>query len=158
MDSLAVHHVGYSSVMKQRILALAIAMPLIAVVADTTTVEPKDLAAQLQSNAAKPALIHVGFAVLYRGKHIPESIYAGPARTPEGLGALQKAVSAMPRDREIVVYCGCCPYDMCPNIKPALETLRQMGFTKVKALMIPTNFKTDWTDHGYPVEGETAAK
>src|SRR5919204_626935 len=70
MDSLAVHHVGYSSVMKQRILALAIAMPLIAVVADTTTVEPKDLAAQLQSNAAKPALIHVGFAVLYRGKHI----------------------------------------------------------------------------------------
>jgi thiosulfate/3-mercaptopyruvate sulfurtransferase len=127
-----------------------------ALAAETDTVEPKDLAAQLQAHqdakAGKPLLIHVGFAVMYRGKHIPESIYAGPARSPEGIAALKKAVANTPKDREIVIYCGCCPYEMCPNVRPALAALREMGFTRVKAIMIPTNFATDWVNHGYPVE------
>ena len=140
-------------------IRLAIALPILAFAAETGTMEPKDLAAQLQAAGNKPALIHVGFAVMYRGKHIPQSIYAGPARNAEGLDALKKAVGNMPRDREIVVYCGCCPYDMCPNIKPALAALREMGFTHVKALLIPTNFATDWINRGYPVEdGAAAAK
>jgi rhodanese-related sulfurtransferase len=145
--------------MKKRIVHLAIVLPLLALAAETGSIEPKDLAAQLQGKGARPVLIHVGFAVLYRGKHIPQSVYAGPARSPEGIEALKKAVAALPKDGEIVVYCGCCPYDMCPNIKPALETLRQMGFTKVKALVIPKNFAADWVDQGYPIElGEAAAK
>jgi len=145
--------------MHKRLLHLAIALPVVFLAAETGTVEPKDLAAQLQGNGAKPMLIHVGFAVMYRGKHIPQSVYAGPARSPEGLEALKKAVATAPKDREIIVYCGCCPYSMCPNVKPALEALRDMGFTHVKALMIPTNFAADWVDHGYPVElGEAAAK
>ena len=139
-------------------IRLAIALPILAFAAETSAVEPKDLAARLQAAGSKPALIHVGFAVLYRGKHIPQSIYAGPARTADGLDALKKAVAAMPRDREIVVYCGCCPYDMCPNVKPALAALRGMGFTHVKALVLPTNFAADWINRGYPVEeGEAAA-
>jgi rhodanese-like protein len=145
--------------MKKRILHLAIVLPLLALAAETGTIEPKELAAEIQAKGARPLLIHVGFAVLYRGKHIPQSVYAGPARGPEGLDALKKAVAALPKDREIVVYCGCCPYDMCPNIKPALETLRQSGFTKVKALRLPKNFAADWVDQCYPVElGEAAGK
>jgi thiosulfate/3-mercaptopyruvate sulfurtransferase len=140
------------------IFRFAIALPLLVTAADNGTIEPKDLAAELQAKTSKAALIHVGFAVMYRGKHIPQSIYAGPARTADGLEALKKAVANMPRDREIVVYCGCCPYEMCPNIKPALNTLREMGFTHVKALMIPTNFATDWVSRGYPVQGDIAAK
>ncbi|HLI82697.1 MAG TPA: rhodanese-like domain-containing protein [Bryobacteraceae bacterium] len=120
--------------------------------ADTGTIEPKDLAATLETKAAKPVLIHVGFGVMYRGKHIPGSIYAGPARTPDGIAALKKAVANLPKDREIVIYCGCCPYEMCPNVRPAMAALREMGFTHVKTLMIPTNFATDWVNHGYPVE------
>jgi thiosulfate/3-mercaptopyruvate sulfurtransferase len=140
-------------------IGLAIALPILAFAAETGTVEPKELAAQLQATGSRPALIHVGFAVLYRGKHIPQSIYAGPARNADGLNALKKAMANMPRDRQIVIYCGCCPYEMCPNIKPALAALREMGFTRVKALMMPTNFAADWISHGYPVEeGEAAAK
>lgn len=135
---------------------IAIALPLVALAADTGTIDPKDLAAELQAHretkSGQPLLIHVGFAVMYRGKHIPESIYAGPARSPEGIAALKNAVANVPKDREIVVYCGCCPYEMCPNVRPALAALREMGFTHVKALMIPTNFATDWINHGYPVE------
>ena len=142
-----------------RFLAIALLAALAgAQAADMSLAQPKDLAAQIQSKGAQPALIHVGFAVLYRGKHIPNSIYAGPANTPAGLQALRAAVASLPRDREIVVYCGCCPWDHCPNIKPAMEALKQMGFTRAKALYIPTNLAVDWFDHGYPAELGEAAK
>jgi hypothetical protein len=32
-----------------------------------------------------------------------------------------------------------------------------MGFTHVRALYVPSNFKADWIDQGYPVEGSIAA-
>ena len=145
--------------MKHWMVGVAIVLPLLALAADSALLEPKDLAAQLQAKSSKAALIHVGFAVMYRGKHIPQSVYAGPARTPEGIEALKKAVAGMPKDREIVVYCGCCPMDMCPNVKPAVAALREAGFTHVKVLDLATNFATDWIGHGYPIEeGEAAAK
>ena len=105
--------------------------------ADTSLAQPKELVAQIQAKGPQPALIHVGFAVLYRGKHIPNSVYAGPANTPAGLQALRAAVASLPRDREIVVYCGCCPWDHCPNIKPAMEALKQMGFTRGESALHP---------------------
>jgi thiosulfate/3-mercaptopyruvate sulfurtransferase len=144
--------------MMRRIQALAIALPLVALAAEIATTEPKELAAELQVKGDRPALVHVGFAPLYRGKHIPQSIYAGPASRADGLELLKKSVASLPRDRELVVYCGCCPWEMCPNIKPAMEALRQMGFTKVKALMIAKNFQADWVDQGYPAEAGEAAK
>ncbi len=144
--------------MTKWIVGLAIALALVSVAADDGTIEPQELAAELHAKTSKAVLIHVGFAVMYRGKHIPQSIYAGPARSPEGLETLKKAVANISREREIVIYCGCCPLVMCPNVKPALAALRGMGFTHVKILSLPTNFATDWVNHGYPVEGEAAAK
>ena len=123
-----------------------------------SVVKPKDLAARLQSQGAKPVLFHVGFPVLYRGRHIPNSVYAGPGSKAEGLDALKAAVSSLRRDGEIVLYCGCCPFDKCPNVRPAVALLKQMGFTNVKVLSLPTNFAADWVDHGYPVEEGPAAK
>jgi thiosulfate/3-mercaptopyruvate sulfurtransferase len=141
--------VRYSKTVKRFVLAL-IPMLLLAAVAEFPLIQPKDLAAQLPGKP--PAIYHVGFNVLYRSKHIPGSIYAGPTAKPEGLAALKAAVEKLPRNQEIVVYCGCCPWDHCPNIKPAMEMLKQMGFTKARALSIPVNFKADWIDHGYPAE------
>jgi thiosulfate/3-mercaptopyruvate sulfurtransferase len=57
----------------------------------------------------------------------------------------------MPRTNLIVLYCGCCPWDHCPNVKPADDTLHAMGFTNVKVLYISNNFGTNWVDKGYPV-------
>jgi hypothetical protein len=31
--------------------------------------------------------------------------------------------------------------------------LKEMGFTKAKALYLDTGFKGDWLDKGYPAEG-----
>jgi rhodanese-related sulfurtransferase len=144
--------------MSIRTIGAAIAFLTLAAAADFPTLEPKDLAAQLQAKAAKPAVIHVGFPVMYRGKHIPASIYAGPGSKDEGLDALKAAVAKLQRGQEVVLYCGCCPFDRCPNLRPAIATLKQLGFTNVKALHIPTNFGADWVDHGYPVEEGPAAK
>jgi hypothetical protein len=124
----------------------------VAMAADLPTIQPKELAEQLRTQAAKPAIIQVGPNLLYRSHHIPGALYAGPAGKPEGLAALKAAVKDLPHDRDLVVYCGCCPWDKCPNVKPAIELLNQLGFTHVKAMYSGTNFKTDWIDQGYPVE------
>ncbi len=129
-------------------IALAATAATLLLAADMALVQPKDLAAQLEGKGAKPYLFHVGFGSMYRGRHIPNSFYVGPGAT----GSLQNAVAKLPRDADIVIYCGCCPWDHCPNIKPALELLKQMGFTRARALYVPTNMKADWYDHGYPSE------
>lgn len=119
--------------------------------ADFPVVEPKDVAAALAKGGG-PVVFQVGPNVLYRSKHIPGAIYAGPGASPEGLEILKAAVAKLPRDRNIVLYCGCCPWDHCPNVKPAMELLKSMGFTHAKAMYVPDNFKSNWIDQGYPVE------
>ncbi|MGB8481631.1 MAG: rhodanese-like domain-containing protein [Acidobacteriaceae bacterium] len=117
--------------------------------------QPSQLASTL-AKAEKPVMLQVGFQVLYKSKHIPGSIYAGPASTPEGLEALKQAVRALPKNADIYVYCGCCPIGKCPNIRPAFETLKAMGFTHLHVVMLQTSFGKDWVAHGYPVAGESA--
>ena len=119
--------------------------------ADLPLVQPKDVAAQL-AGGSKPVVLYVGPNVLYRSKHIPGAAFAGPGARPEGIELMKNSVASLAHDREIVLYCGCCPWDRCPNIRPAVELLRSMGFKQVKAMYLPTDFKADWIDKGYPVE------
>ncbi len=98
----------------------------------------------------KPLVLQVGMARLYRHSHIPGADYAGPANEPEGLDALRKRVQSVAKGAPIVIYCGCCPWDHCPNIQPAYAELHRLGFTNVKALYLPNNFKSDWVDKGFP--------
>lgn len=111
-------------------------------------IQPEQASKELKS----ALVIHVGFPVLYRSAHIAGTQYAGPGSKAEGIADLKKAVEGQPRDREIILYCGCCPFDKCPNIRPAFAALHQMGFTRVRAMVIDTNLKTDWIDKGYPTE------
>jgi thiosulfate/3-mercaptopyruvate sulfurtransferase len=117
--------------------------------ADIALIQPPELVARL---SAKPAIFQVGPNVLYRSKHIPGAVFAGPGAKPEGIALLKAAVEKLPRNREIVLYCGCCPWDKCPNVQPAIDSLKQLGFTNVKAMYIADNFKANWIDKGYPVE------
>ena len=101
-------------------------------------------------HGAKPVILQVGIEALYRDAHIPDSIFAGPAAEPEGLALLKSQVKAIARTKEIIIYCGCCPWKDCPNIRPAFVALQQMGFKKVKLLSIPTDFQQDWVNKGFP--------
>jgi thiosulfate/3-mercaptopyruvate sulfurtransferase len=114
-------------------------------------VEPADVAARLKSDR-KPAIFYVGYPVLYRGNHIPGAIFAGPGSKPEGIDALKRAVSKLPKNSEIVLYCGCCPWAQCPNIRPAFRALKGLGYSRVKVIEMPTSFAVDWIHKGYPVE------
>jgi rhodanese-related sulfurtransferase len=134
----------------QRTASLLVSTCLLVFAADPFTAHDLISPATLASEMKSALLVQVGFPALYHGAHIAQSIYAGPGSKPEGIEALKEAVSRQPRDREIVIYCGCCPWDHCPNIRPAFAALKSMGFTRVRALEIPTNLKTDWIDHGYP--------
>jgi rhodanese-related sulfurtransferase len=144
-------------------LILAILATTIAVGADVThPITSADLIAAPQLNSQLPAvkagkivLIQVGFLMMYKMGHIPGSQYAGAASKLEGLAALKKLVSKFPPNQEIVIYCGCCPWNDCPNIRPAFHTLKEMGFTNLKVLDIPDRLGTDWTAKGFPiVKGE----
>lgn len=122
-----------------------------AVAADPPLIEPKDLVTQL-AGAKPPTVLYVGPNVLYRSRHIRGSIFAGPGNRPDGLELLKTAVTRLPRNSAIVIYCGCCPWDHCPNVKPAFDELKKMGYGQVKVLYLPISFKTDWIDHSYPSE------
>lgn len=115
-------------------------------------INPEELVKLLQgSKGAKPLMIQVGSHVLFEQAHIPGSEYIGPASSEIGLKQLRKRVDALPRTKFIVLYCGCCPWGHCPNVKPADDALRVLGFTNVKVLYIPDNFGANWVDKGYPV-------
>ena len=120
---------------------------------DAERMVPEDLAQVLRSaGAEKPAIFNVGFRVLFAQAHIPGSQYAGPGKDQTGLDALRKAVSALPKTNPIVLYCGCCPWERCPNLEQPWRLLVAAGFTRVKVLYIPKSFGQDWVQKGYPVE------
>jgi thiosulfate/3-mercaptopyruvate sulfurtransferase len=64
---------------------------------------------------------------------------------------LRTRVANLPKDTAIVIYCGCCPWSRCPNIAPAYDRLRALGFKQLKVLYIADNFGANWVDQGYPV-------
>ena len=98
-----------------------------------------------------PLLFQVGSHMLYVQAHIQGSEYIGSGNTPEGLQHLAARVSKVPKGTFIVLYCGCCPWSHCPNVNPAYDALRRLGFTNVKVLYVANNFGADWVDKGYPV-------
>jgi thiosulfate/3-mercaptopyruvate sulfurtransferase len=111
---------------------------------------PEDLVKILQSGKEKPLMLQVGSHMLFLQAHIPGSEYVGAASTAAGLQQLRKRVDSLPRNKFIVLYCGCCPWNHCPNAKPADDAMHAMGFTNVKVLYISDNFGTNWVDKGYP--------
>ena len=146
-----------------RALAFATLASVFVLAANTEhPITPSDLIAPSQMNSqlaavksGKIVLIHVGFHTMYLMAHIPGSQYAGAASRPDALAALKKLVANLPRNQQIVIYCGCCPWNNCPNIRPAFEALKEMGFVNLKALDIPQRLGDDWTAKGYPtVQGQ----
>lgn len=115
--------------------------------------QPEQLNRLLESkSASKPLILQVGSHMLFAEAHIAGSEYVGPGSQPAGLDQLKNRVKQLPHTTFIVLYCGCCPWNRCPNMGPAFKLLHDLGFTNVKALYLPNNLGTDWADKGYPIE------
>ena len=115
------------------------------------TIQPDELAKQI-AGKEKPIVVCVAPRFLYDGAHIPGALFHGPTSRADGLNDLRQWAKGTPRDATVVVYCGCCPLTRCPNVRPALATLLDLGFAHVKVLGLPQDFHTDWIQKGYPVE------
>ncbi len=113
-------------------------------------ITPEELVNVLQSGDAKPLILNVGPWLLYRQAHIPDAEYIGAGSEKEGIETLRTRVKSLPHNKAIVLYCGCCPWGHCPNVRPAFKELSTMGFTNVKVLYIADNLGTDWVYKGYP--------
>lgn len=98
------------------------------------------------SNAHQPIVFSIGPGAIVKG-----SIDIGPAKEKDNLKTLKRQLSKLPKDTTIVIYCGCCPFQHCPNIRPAFELLNKMKFTNHKLLNLPKNIKVDWIDKGFPM-------
>jgi hypothetical protein len=108
---------------------------------------PAELAKTIGDPAAKQPLVFcIGPGAVIRG-----SIDIGPARDSNNVNKLRQRLSELPKDANIVIYCGCCPFVHCPNIRPAFALLNEMKFMHPKLLNIEHNIKADWIDKGYPV-------
>jgi hypothetical protein len=115
--------------------------------------QPEELNRLLQKpGTEKPLILQVGSRVMFEQAHIVGAEYAGSGSHDEGLQMLRNRVSALPRNTFIVIYCGCCPWNRCPNVGPAYKLLSDMGFANVKVLYLADNFGANWVDLGYPVD------
>ncbi|MDE3237269.1 MAG: rhodanese-like domain-containing protein [Bacteroidota bacterium] len=110
-------------------------------------IEPADLAKTIQDpQAKKPVIISVGPGAVIKG-----SIDMGMASNEKNLAKLKELLSKYDKNTNIVIYCGCCPFVHCPNIRPAFSLLNEMQFTNHKLLDLSTNVKVDWINKGYPL-------
>ena len=108
---------------------------------------PSDLAKVLNNpKSSQPIVFSVGMQAIIKG-----SIDIGPTMRPENLNTLKQKLGKVAKNAQIVVYCGCCPFSRCPNIRPAMKLLKDMQFTNYKLLNLPQNVKVDWIDKGYPM-------
>lgn len=108
----------------------------------------KELAEKIKANAKdKPIIFNVGPM-----DNIKTAIALGAATNVTFSYKLKDALSMENKSKAVVVYCGCCSYSSCPNIKPAYDALISLGFKNSKVLELPEGIKPDWVAKGYPME------
>lgn len=115
-------------------------------------IQPEELVKAMQSTDQKPVILYVGPPTFYMQAHIKGAENVGPAARPDGMEKLRARAAKLAKDSFVVIYCGCCPWEHCPNTRPAFQELQKMGFTKVRVLYLANSFGTNWRDKGYPVE------
>ena len=52
-------------------------------------------------------------------------------------------MASVSKTKFIVLYCGCCPWDRCPNLGPAYKQLHDAGFSNVNVLYLANNLGTN---------------
>ena len=117
------------------------------------TAQPAQLATELQPEKDPHVqVIYVGPRTLYNGGHIPGAVFYGPGSSEQGIADLKKYAATLARNSDVVLYCGCCPLEKCPNLRPAFTALKDTGFARLRVLILPTSFNTDWVEKGFPVQ------
>ena len=107
--------------------------------------EPSDLSSTIKSNKNVPVIFSIG-----PGAIIPHSRDIGMLKETENMQKFKDQLSTLAKDSSIVIYCGCCPFEHCPNVRPAIQLMKDLNFTNYKLLNLPHNIKIDWINKGFP--------
>ncbi|WP_157977182.1 rhodanese-like domain-containing protein [Taibaiella helva] len=83
---------------------------------------------------------------------IKGAVNIGAVEDAKNLTRLKDYLQQVPKDKEIVLYCGCCPLSVCPNLHPAYDMLKGMRFSNYRVLRLTHDLQEDWIDKGYPVQ------
>jgi hypothetical protein len=116
------------------------------------TVQPADLLRELGDSKTAPTVVFVGFKRLYNSGHVKGAQYHGTGGSEAGLKELTAWATGLPRSTNLVIYCGCCPMERCPNVRPAFKALQSLGFKNLRVLLLPQDFATDWAGNGFPYD------
>jgi len=110
-------------------------------------IQPAELASILNKpQAKKPIVLNIGVAEdIFTAKKI------GAASNAGNLEKLKATLEKLPASSFVVIYCGCCPFEKCPNIRPAFNLMKSMGFTNGRLLNLPVNLHQNWISPGYPM-------
>ena len=68
--------------------------------------EPSALAATLKANKDVPVIFSVG-----PGAIIPNSLDIGMVKDEKNLARFKEQIGKLSRSANILIYCGCCPFD-----------------------------------------------
>lgn len=110
-------------------------------------VDPKTLAETLKAKGAHAPILNIGIV-----EDIQDAKHIGNLGKADGVRALEAFEKTLPsKNDEVIIYCGCCQLDTCPNVLTALRVLRERGYTNVRILNLPDDLETDWKAHGYPM-------
>ncbi len=109
--------------------------------------DPAILAQKInQKKVGNMLIVSIGPDAVIKG-----SVEIGPGGETKNINKLKAYLKNVSKDKEVVIYCGCCPFERCPNVRPAFKTLNDMGFKNAKLLNLSNNIKTNWIDKGYPM-------
>lgn len=108
---------------------------------------PDVLAKKFTSNAKDIPLI-LNFGV---ERNIKNAVEVGLVSSPKVFEKFKTDAAKMDKNRETVIYCGCCTMENCPNVRASYIKLKELGFKNVKVLNIITDLNLDWIEKGYPM-------
>lgn len=139
----------------KKFLLLLFLCPLFSLVSTAQEQEPwtpeelistKTLADKINQEDNTLKIFSIGFDNIIKG-----SVDIGPGGEEENLNKLKESLKDIPKTETVIIYCGCCPFAQCPNIRPAFQLLKDLGYENPRLVDIPSNIKVDWLDKNYPV-------
>jgi hypothetical protein len=110
-------------------------------------IQPDVLVKKIGEPADKrPIILNVGVE-----KNIKSAVEIGILSSPSKQEKLKKALTSIDKNKEVVIYCGCCVLKECPNIPIALNYVKSLGYINVKILNLPVGLDEDWVSKKYPM-------
>ncbi len=111
-------------------------------------ISPEALAQKLKAKGKDvPVILNFGVE-----RNIKNAIEIGLVSSPKIAEKFKVDAAKMDKKKETVIYCGCCTMENCPNVRNSFNKLKELGFTNIKVLNIPTDLNVDWIEKGYPMK------